>query len=149
MDIRFLCKSFVGIMRKLVLKVFLSNSRDSTGLVVIQNRPGASATVGTQFAARAAPDGSHILLGSTHHVINPTLQKSLPYDTKKDFTEIALVALVPNALVVNPDLPVYSVADLITSPRRVIFPDILRPHGSASMRRPVLLATRARSWSKQ
>lgn len=81
--------------------------------VVIQNRPGASATVGTQFVARAAPDGSHILLGSTHHVINPTLQKSLPYDTKKDFTEIALVALVPNALVVNPDLPVYSVADLI------------------------------------
>lgn len=89
----------------------LSKELDVT--VIIQNRPGASATVGSQFVARAAPDGSHLLLGSTHHVINPTLQKSLPYDTKKDFTNIALVALVPNAVVVNPDLPVYSVADLI------------------------------------
>jgi len=89
----------------------LSKELDVT--VIIQNRPGASATVGSQFVARAAPDGSQLLLGSTHHVINPTLQKSLPYDTKKDFTDIALVALVPNALVVNPDLPVRSVADLI------------------------------------
>lgn len=81
--------------------------------VIIDNRPGASATLGSHYVARANPDGSHLLLGSTHHVINPTLQKNLPYDTLKDFAEIALVALVPNALVVNPDVPVYSVADLI------------------------------------
>ena len=81
--------------------------------VIVENRPGASATIGSQYVARSKPDGSHLLLGSTHHVINPSLQKKLPYDRQNDFTPIGQVALVPNALVVNPDVPAKTVADLI------------------------------------
>jgi tripartite-type tricarboxylate transporter receptor subunit TctC len=81
--------------------------------VVVENKGGASGTIGSEQVKNAAPDGYSLLLTATHHVINPSLRKSLPYDTKRDFTSIALIATVPNVLVVHPAFPAQSVADLV------------------------------------
>jgi tripartite-type tricarboxylate transporter receptor subunit TctC len=83
--------------------------------VVVENRPGAGSTIGTADAARATSDGYTILMaGSGSLAISPTLYKQLPYDPRKDFTPIALTTRVPFVLVVNPALPIQSVADLIS-----------------------------------
>src|SRR5689334_18092156 len=83
--------------------------------VVVENRPGAGSTIGTADGAKAAPDGyTLVLAGSGSLAISPTLYKELAYDPRKDFTPIALVVRVPFILVVNPSLPIESVADLIS-----------------------------------
>ncbi|MES2999191.1 MAG: tripartite tricarboxylate transporter substrate binding protein [Pseudomonadota bacterium] len=81
--------------------------------VVIDNRPGASGTIGSDQLARSPANGYTLMLVATHHVINPSLMKTLPYDTRKDFTPISMVAAMPNVLVVNPALPVKNVQELI------------------------------------
>lgn len=81
--------------------------------VYVDNRPGASGTIGSDHVAKSAPDGGTLMVTATHHVINPSLYKKLPYDTQRDFTSVALVANVPNALVVNPSLPAKTVGELI------------------------------------
>jgi tripartite-type tricarboxylate transporter receptor subunit TctC len=81
--------------------------------VVVENRPGAGSTIGTADAAKATPDGyTLVMAGSGSMAISPTLYKELPYDPRRDFTPIALVVRVPFILVVNPSLPIESVADL-------------------------------------
>ncbi len=80
---------------------------------VVENRAGASGTIGSDFVAKAPADGSVLLLAATHHVINPSLFRKLPYDTVKAFSPIAQVATAPNALVVTKDFPAKSVAELI------------------------------------
>ena len=82
--------------------------------VIVENHPGAGSTIGTADAARAKPDGyTLVMAGSGSLAISPTLYKELPYDPQKDFTPIALIAKIPFVLVVNPSLPVQSVADLV------------------------------------
>jgi len=81
--------------------------------VVIENKGGASGTIGSEQVKGSAPDGHMLMITATHHVINPSLRKSLPYDTKRDFTSIALIATVPNVLVVHPGFAAQSVADLV------------------------------------
>jgi len=81
---------------------------------VIENRPGGGGVLAAAAVARAAPDGYTIMMASsTVLAINVTVRKNLPYDPRKELTPIALLARVPFVLVVNPDLPVRSVADLI------------------------------------
>ena len=83
--------------------------------IVVENRPGAGSTIGTADGAKAAPDGYTLVMGGSGSLaISPTLYKELPYDARKDFTPIALVVRVPFVLVVNPSLPIDSVADLIS-----------------------------------
>lgn len=81
--------------------------------VLVDNRGGASGTIGSEQLVRSAPDGYTLMVTATHHVINPSLYKSMKYDTRRDFTPIALVAAVPNVLVVHPSLGVNSVQELI------------------------------------
>ena len=94
--------------------------------VVVDNRPGAGSTVGTDLAAKAAPDGYTIGVTSMSHAINATLYRTLPYDTMKDFEFIALTVRVPNVLVVHPNVAAKSVKDLVTlarsQPGRLNFP---------------------------
>jgi tripartite-type tricarboxylate transporter receptor subunit TctC len=81
---------------------------------VVENRAGSGTTLGAGFVARAAPDGYTIMLGtSSTYAIAPNVYKKVPFDPAKDFAPIALVAEVPFVLVVNPALPVKSVAELV------------------------------------
>jgi tripartite-type tricarboxylate transporter receptor subunit TctC len=81
---------------------------------VIENRAGASATIGTRAVARAAPDGYTLLVANSSYLaINVTLFKNLPYDPVTELTPIALHAYSPWALVVNPSLPVHSVTEFV------------------------------------
>jgi tripartite-type tricarboxylate transporter receptor subunit TctC len=85
---------------------------------LVENRPGASGTIGSEMVAKSPADGSVLLLTATHHVINPSLRRSLPYDTQKDFSPIAVVASAPNALVVAKDFPAKNVAGLIAMAKK-------------------------------
>lgn len=86
--------------------------------VVVENRPGAGGVIGTDAAAKAAPDGYTLTVGAVStHGINAALYKKLPYDPVEDFAAIAPIAIVPNLIVVNPSLPVNSIADLIALAR--------------------------------
>jgi tripartite-type tricarboxylate transporter receptor subunit TctC len=82
--------------------------------VVIENRPGAGGNVAAEVVARSAADGYTWLLGNNSILAtNQTLYRSLPYDPVKDFAPVSLVAVQPNILVVNPQVPANSVAELI------------------------------------
>jgi tripartite-type tricarboxylate transporter receptor subunit TctC len=82
--------------------------------VVVDNRPGAAGNIGSDLVAKSSPDGYTLLMGTVGtHAINPSLYSKMPYDHLKDFVPVVLVAGVPNVLVVNPALPINSVADLI------------------------------------
>jgi tripartite-type tricarboxylate transporter receptor subunit TctC len=82
--------------------------------VVVDNHPGAGGNIGADLVAKSAPDGYTLLMGTVGtHAINVSLYARMPYDAVKDFVPVVLVAGVPNVLVVNPALPVKTVADLI------------------------------------
>lgn len=81
--------------------------------VVVDNKPGAGGTIGSDLVAKSAPDGYTLLIAtSSTHSIGPTLQK-LAYDPIRDFAPITHVANVPNVLVVSPTLPVSTVQELV------------------------------------
>ena len=73
--------------------------------VVIENKPGASAAIGTELLAKSPPDGYTIMMGYSAHATNPIFSSSLPYDTNKDFAAVVQVGYIPLILVVNADSP--------------------------------------------
>ena len=82
--------------------------------VIIDNRSGAAGTIGTEIAARAAPDGHTLLLGSSGAlVVNPLMGARLAYDPARDFAPISLLVVIPQLLVVNSGVPVNTVSELI------------------------------------
>src|SRR5262245_17587709 len=85
--------------------------------VVVENRSGAGGAIGSAAVAKAAPDGYTLLINSSAHTVNPAIYATLPYDTVKDFTDIAALAIQPNVLVVGADSPFKSLADLLAYAR--------------------------------
>lgn len=84
--------------------------------VIVESRPGAGATLGADYVAKAKPDGYTLLIGAVHHTIASSVYKKLPYDFQKDFVPITGLALVPNVLVVNAGAtPAKSVAELVAA----------------------------------
>jgi tripartite-type tricarboxylate transporter receptor subunit TctC len=81
--------------------------------IIVENRPGGGTVIGTEVAARAAPDGYTLLMVSTSTAVNPTLKKSLPYDTLRDFAPVIRLAETPNVLASHPSLPARNVAGLL------------------------------------
>ena len=85
--------------------------------VVIENKPGASAIIGTEIVAKAAPDGYTLLLTQNDPVINAAVYQNLPYDTLGDLTPISKLATFPFYLAVKADSPIKTVDDLVTFAR--------------------------------
>ena len=81
--------------------------------VVAENRAGAGGSIGSREVASSAPDGYTLLINSNAHTVNPAIYAKLPYDTLKDFTDIAPLASQPNVLVVNATSPYKSVAEFV------------------------------------
>lgn len=81
---------------------------------VVENKPGAAGAIGASYVARSKPDG-YTLFGGTisTHAINASLYKNLSYDPVKDFEPVTLVAMLPNVLIVDPNLGINSVQDLV------------------------------------
>ena len=83
------------------------------GSVVVDNRPGAGSTIGTDIVAKALPDGYTLLAVAASFTMSPSLYKKLAFDPVNDFAPISLLSSLPNILVVHPALPVKSVKDLL------------------------------------
>ena len=82
---------------------------------VIDNRPGASGSLGREIVVKANPDGYTLLIGDSPHTINVHILKHIPYDPIKDFTPITLLASAPQALVIFPGLPYQNVKEFIAA----------------------------------
>lgn len=85
------------------------------GTVIVENKPGAGTIIGTEYAAKAEPDGHTLLMGTFANAVNPSLRAKLPYDPDKDFAPVSLVARSFNIVVVNPSAGIGSIADLIAA----------------------------------
>ena len=81
--------------------------------VVVENKPGAGATIGTDVVAKSAPDGYTLLLASQTNAISATLYSKLPFEPIDDFTPISLIGREPGVVVVNPSLPVTTLSQFI------------------------------------
>ena len=101
-----------------VARALADKVKDSLGVVIVDNKPGAGGNLGADMAAKSAPDGTTLVMGAVAtHAINPWLFSKIPYDAIRDFTPIVGVAQVPNVLVMNADvaskLGIQQVSDLI------------------------------------
>ena len=107
----FAAASAVDVVIRLVAQRMTTNSGRS---FLVENRTGASGNIGTEAAAKAKPDGYTFLVGSPGSMaINPFLFKKLPYDAEKDFVAVTTLAAFPQVVIVNPKLPVNTMAELI------------------------------------
>jgi len=86
--------------------------------VIVDNRPGAGATIGYAAAAKATPDGYTLVLGANPLGISPVVYASLPYDARRDFAPVSLVATAPEVLAVNAASGIGTAADLVARARR-------------------------------
>ena len=87
--------------------------------MIIDNRGGAGGTLGASIAAKAAPDGYTLFMGAVHHSIAPSMYPKLDYDLEKDFVPLALMANVPQVLVVNPkNMPFSNFKDFLEAVRK-------------------------------
>lgn len=86
--------------------------------VLVETKAGASGQIASAQVARASPDGYTLLVTATHHVINPAITPTLPYDTEKDFIPIAELGSTPNVLLVHPSLPVTNLQEYLSYARK-------------------------------
>lgn len=102
-----------------VIRILAPKMSESLGQqLIIDNRAGASGTLGTEMVAKAAPDGYTLLGTFSSHSQNQILYRSLPFDTLRDFAPITVFGTVPNILISNPTLPVKTVKELIALAKR-------------------------------
>ncbi|MDB5902612.1 MAG: hypothetical protein JWM26_1490 [Betaproteobacteria bacterium] len=105
--------------------------------VIVENRPGAGTNIGTEVAAKSAPDGYTLFMPTVANAINPTLYPKLNFDILRDFVHITNFAKVPGIVVVHPSVPARNVKELIALAKA--HPDSLR-HGSTGIGSPHHLA---------
>ena len=104
------------LMARLVAQKLSENFKQQ---VIVENRAGAGGNIGVELVAKAPPDGYTIGISATNSfAINPHLSKSLPYDALKDLTQLSMVGIIPNVIVVGAELPVKTMADLVALAKR-------------------------------
>jgi tripartite-type tricarboxylate transporter receptor subunit TctC len=102
----------------LIARVLAQKLTQSLGSsFIVENRPGAGGTVGTAIVAKSPPDGYTLIVVSSSHGINPSVYKSLPYDTQRDLAPVSLLMSGPALLVTHPSVPAKSVKELIALAR--------------------------------
>lgn len=112
--IRFIAPTTPGGANDILPRVLAARMTASFGQqVIVDVRPGAGGIVGTELAARAAPDGHTLLIVANGYAMNPFLYEKLPYDTLKDFERVSLFAVAPLVLVVHPTVPAQTLQELI------------------------------------
>jgi len=112
--IRLIVPAAPGGGTDITARSFVPALQDNLGQpVVIENRGGAGGVIGTEVAAKAAPDGYTLALVYVSHATNPTLVANLPYDTLRDFAPITLVSHEPTVLVTHPSVPANTLREFI------------------------------------
>lgn len=90
-------------------------SRNLGQPVIVENKPGAGTMIGTDNVAKSQPDGYSVIIASFAHAVNPALQPKLPYGSNKAFAPVMLIGRGPNVLVVRPNSPYKTVADILAA----------------------------------
>jgi len=112
--IKFIVSFPAGASTDVIMRAIAIKMQASLGnTFIVENRPGASGLIATDFVAKSSPDGTTLLASPSSLASNPMLFKSMPFDTLKDLQPVSLVFRTPLVLVVNPSLPVKSLAELI------------------------------------
>ncbi len=86
--------------------------------IVIENRGGAGASIGSDYVAKSAPDGYTLLMPTNSHTANPAIYKSLPYDTLKDFASIVLIGDNPGFFLVHPSVPANNIKEFVAAAKK-------------------------------
>lgn len=102
------------IIARIVAKEFTLQTGQT---VIVENKAGANSNIGAEYVSSGPTNGTRFYVGSTANAINKSLYKKLNYDIEKDFSAVALLGTVPNMLVINPTLPIQTVADYIAYAR--------------------------------
>ena len=100
--------------------------------VIVENRPGAGGTIGYAAAAKAAPDGYTLVAAANPLGIGPVVYPNLPYDVRRDFMPIGLLATTPEVLTVNASSPFYTVAELVNAAKNTTRPQNFGSAGSGT-----------------
>ena len=117
-QVRLLVAASPGSGGDIVARLVAEPMRDNLGqLVVVDNRPGASGNTGADAVFRSPADGYTVLLTAGAFAISPSVLKHLAFDPVRDFTGVALLATVPVIVVVRPESPLRSIADIIAAAR--------------------------------
>lgn len=113
--IRFIVAQAAGSTSDILARIIGQKLNEALGQpVVVDIRPGAGGAIGTEMAAKAAPDGYTLLMGNfSTHAVNPSLYSKLPYDPVSDFAPVTLLAAYSHVLVAHPSLPARSVRELV------------------------------------
>lgn len=116
--IRFIIPQSAGSATDTVARMIGTRLADKFGQPVIhENRVGAGGVIGAEITAKAPPDGYTMLIVSATHTVNPSLRKSLPYDTIADFAPITLATAQPYVMLAHPSLPAKNVKELVALAR--------------------------------
>jgi tripartite-type tricarboxylate transporter receptor subunit TctC len=108
-----------GGANDIVCRVIAEKLTESLGQpVLVDNKPGAGSMVGSTLLVKSAADGYTIMMADIAHGANPSLRKSMPYDTLKDFAPVVLVAELPAVLLVHPSVPAATIAELVAYARK-------------------------------
>lgn len=116
--IRFIIPQSAGSATDTVARMIGNRLAEKFGQSVVhENRAGAGGVIGAELTAKAQPDGYTMLIVSATHTVNPSLRKSLPYDTVADFASITLATAQPYVMLAHPSLPAKNVRELVALAR--------------------------------
>jgi tripartite-type tricarboxylate transporter receptor subunit TctC len=112
--IRLIVPFVVGGANDIVARLIQPNLERALGQpIIIENKPAASGTVGTDQVAKASPDGYSLLMAFTTHTVNPAVNAKLPYDTERDLAPVVLVGKSPLLFIVNPSVPAKTLSQFV------------------------------------